>query len=113
MIVNCFVCGKTLNVKPGRKIYTCSNDCSEILKILESVERENVTKVLKDLSKIVGVYNAKELLNRYIAYSLALKIKDFDGILKDVRRRDAYTYEVTFYRIEDFEEVVIPIAIYF
>jgi len=107
------VCGKILETDtPNRKIYTCSN-CSEILNVLERVKSEKFTKVLKDLSETVGVYKAKELLNRYLAYSIALKLKKFDGVLKDVRRRDLYTYEVTFYRLEDLEEVVIPIAIFF
>ena len=57
------------------------------------------------------------MLNHYIAYALAvelLSLKGFDGgILKEVRRKDVYTYEVVFYRLKDLTGDVIPITILF
>jgi len=122
--VKCFVCGKDLNVDidsncKDLRIYTCSNDCSDILRLLrEKLEScGNLAEVLRYLTKHIKPYKAKELLNRYIAYALAvelLSLKSSDGgILKEVRRKDVYTYEVVFYRLKDFAEIVMPITILF
>jgi hypothetical protein len=77
----------------------------------------NLAEVLRYLTKHIKPYKAKELLNRYIAYALAvelLSLKSSDGgILKEVRRKDVYTYEVVFYRLKDFAEIVMPITILF
>ena len=124
MKVKCFVCGKDLNVDvdlncSDLRIYTCSNDCSDILRLLrEKLEScGNLAEVLRYLTKHIKPYKAKELLNCYIAYALAvelLSLKGFDGgILKEVRRKDVYTYEVVFYRLKDLAEVVMPITILF
>jgi len=112
--VKCFVCGKDLDLDScaDSELYTCSSDCNKILRLLrEKLNSNDLIEVLKCLTKYMEPYRAKELLNRYIAYALAVKLKDFDGVLKEVRRRDVYTYEVVFYRIKDMTEVVIPITI--
>jgi len=112
--VKCFVCGKDLDLDNYKdsELYTCSSDCNEILRLLrEKLNSNNLMDVLKCLTKYMELYKAKELLDRYVAYALAVKLKDFDGVLKEVRRRDVYTYEVVFYRIEDMAEVVMPITI--